>query len=127
MEFTDYFYIFAHMRDNFEGKEYETFIPSEGDIVRINVHRNIRSTKRRYFVLVWPDETHRYIDTLPNIRELYCYCITLGGDFTHSFICFDSSIDTIVKPTIADTFEIVDNLRIKGFTYDRRNKKIIKR
>lgn len=124
MEFTDYFYIFAHMKDSFEGKEYEIITPSEGDIVRVNVHRIMTiHTDRKYFLVIWPPS---YIIRGKH-AEVFCRCINLGGDFIHGYICLDMDTDIFVKPTIGNIFEMVDKLRIQGYVYDRKSKKVFKR
>lgn len=116
------------MKDSFEGKEYEIITPSEGDIVRINVHRTMTiHTDRKYFLVIWPPSYHIHGTYDGTHAEVFCRCINLGGDYIHGHICLDKYTDIFVKPTISNIFEMVDKLRIQGYIYDRKSKKVFKR
>lgn len=144
----EFFYIFAHMRnlfegiekDVFKGKQYTIVYPEEGDIVRINLHRqeNVFITSfwwkpeklRDHFVLMWPSKDMIYKNGYTRTTNqpsyiLNCYGIDLGGRFGWSGLCYIPEYDIVVKPTMTDLFEFSDGLRIAGKIYDRDKKIII--
>lgn len=146
--FSTFFYIFAHMRnlfegiekDVFKGKQYTIAYPEEGDIVRINLHKQqttyINSfwgkpeKLRDHFVLMWPSKDRIYKNgyTRTTNQPSYivnCYGIDLGGRFGWGSLCYVPEYDIVVKPTMTDLFEFSDGLRMAGKIYDRDKKVII--
>jgi hypothetical protein len=112
------------MKDILNGKEYNIIEPKEGDIVRVNLHRRMPlPTKRSYFIAIWPSKCNIY--EYPNYIEVLCYSINLGELFSYCRIGIRKDTDKFVKPTIGDSFELAEKLRINGFIYDRKSKKVI--
>ena len=129
-------------KDEFKGREYTVAYPEEGDIVRINLHKqedvfiNSRWGRleklRDHFVLMWPsrDRVHMNGYTISDHQPSYivnCYSIDLGGRFGWGGICYVPERDIVVKPTMTDLFEFSDGLRMAGKIYDRDKKIIIDR
>jgi uncharacterized protein (DUF2249 family) len=127
-------------KDEFKGREYTVAYPEEGDIVRINLHKqedvfiNSRWGRleklRDHFVLMWPsrDRVHMNGYTISDHQPSYivnCYSIDLGGRFGWGGICYVPERDIVVKPTMTDLFEFSDGLRMAGKIYDRDKKIII--
>jgi hypothetical protein len=126
-------------KDEFNGREYTVAYREEGDIVRINLHKQptIRipsrwgklETLRDHFILMWPGKDRIFSNgyTRSSHQPSYvvnCYNIDLGGRFGWNSICYVPEYDIVVKPTMTDLFEFSDGLRSVGKIYDR-NRKII--
>ena len=127
-------------KDEFKGREYTVAYPEEGDIVRINLHKqedvfiNSRWGRleklRDHFVLMWPSRDRVRMNgyTISDHQPSYivnCYSIDLGGRFGWGGICYVPERDIVVKPTMTDLFEFSDGLRMAGKIYDRDKKIII--
>lgn len=129
-------------KDEFKGREYTVAYPEEGDIVRINLHKqptmHIASrwgkleTLRDHFILMWPGKDRIFSNgyTRSSHQPSYvanCYNINLGGMFGWGSICYVPESDIVVKPTMIDLFEFGEGLRMAGKIYDRKRKIIMDR
>ncbi len=127
-------------KDEFKGREYTIAYPEEGDIVRINLHKQedvfINSAwgrlekLRDHFVLMWPSRDRIYKNgyTRTTNQPSYivnCYSLDLGGRFGWHGICYVPEYDMVVKPTMTDLFEFADKLRMADKIYDRKRKIIM--
>lgn len=127
-------------KDEFKGREYTVAYPEEGDIVRINLHKqedvfiNSRWGRleklRDHFVLMWPSRDRVRMNgyTMSDHQPSYivnCYNIDLGGRFGWGGICYVPERDIVVKPTMIDLFEFGEGLRMAGKIYDRKRKIIM--
>ena len=115
-------------KDLFKGKRYDIIKPKAGDIVRINMHKEIeREYARDYLIIIYPSEEN--IHHLENgtisfdcVRYLgYIGLMSAGCIQTSSF----AKKIVYVKPSISDIREFSNMLIKRGERYNRKRKKII--
>lgn len=117
------------MKDLFEGKRYDIIEPKEGDIVRINIHRESLGGIRNYILVIYPSEDNvRHINTngrvsLDCLRFLgYAGYVSSGCIVTSMY----AKKVVYVKPTINDIREFSQKLLERGERYNRKKKEITK-
>ncbi len=116
------------MKDLFEGKRYDIIEPKEGDIVRINIHRESFDDSRNYILVIYPSEDNvRHITngrvSLDCLRFLGYVGYVSSGCITTSMY---AKKVVYVKPTINDIREFSQKLLKRGERYNRKKKEIIK-
>ena len=116
-------------KDLFKGKIYDIIKPKVGDIVRINMHKEIEEEYTRdYLIIIYPSEEN--IHYLSNGVISFDCIRYLGHIGLMSFGCIQTSSYAkkivCVKPSIEDMREFSNMLIKRGERYNRKKKKIIR-
>jgi len=115
-------------KDLMDGIEYDVMQPKEGDIVRVNLHKEnlYGSTSRRYVMFIYPsaDKIHdKYSSIVFDCKRFVGYM----GKIAHGAITIHKGDNPVfVKPSIHDMFEFSQKLKEDGVIYDKRRKNIIR-
>lgn len=116
-------------KDLFKGKRYDIIKPKAGDIVRINMHKEIEEKYTRdYLIIIYPSEENIHylsngvisfdcIRYLGHIGLMSSGCIQTSS-YAKKIVC--------VKPSIEDMREFSNMLIKRGERYNRKKKKIIR-
>ena len=117
-------------KDLFKGKIYDIIKPKAGDIVRINMHKEIEEeSSRDYLIIIYPSKEN--IHHLENGTISFDCIRYLGYIGWMSAGCISTSRNAkkivYVKPSINDIREFSNMLIKRGERYNRKKNKIIKK